>query len=175
MNIEEIVLSDPVLLIGLTLLLIIGVHYQRGLTYREFRMLHMLKCYVFAALDSRARELGRPLVWTKEYREDSPDFLETIEVSPKNVALELRKYGCSPHLLATAKCRKTSTGVQWAHSQWVYFHDDGLQTEIYLFSSEDSTDVYAHLEGSVTDPKAHLDNKQIHGDPRGVFKQAIAA
>jgi hypothetical protein len=53
----------------------------------------------------------------------------------------------------------------------VCYHDDGTQTEVYLFPSPSGnvTDVYAHVEGAITDPEAHLTEDQRHGDARGAY------
>lgn len=165
-NVEEMVLSEPLLLGALTVAVIVGAHYQAGLTYREFRFTHVAKCYLFAALDPWARARGRPLVRTK----GDADYVETVDENARAWASTL--WGpFDPHLIATAKRRRVGAGHQWAHSQFVHFHNDGTQTEVYLFANDDgTTDVYAHVEGAITDPEAHLTADQRHGDARDVYK-----
>jgi len=174
-EVPKLILSDPLLLAALTVAVIVGAHYQATLTYREYRFAHITKCYVFAALDSRARsKYNRPLVRTKDYREDHLDFVETTDGNARAVASTLWA-SFDPHLIATAKRRHTPDGLQWAHSQWVYYHDDGTQTEVYLFDNGDgTTDVYAQLEGSIKDPEAHLTDDQRHGDVRDAYADAAS-
>jgi len=168
-DIPELVLSEPLLLGALTVLVIVGAHYQRGLTYREFRYAHVAKCYLFAALDDWARKRGRPLVRTK----GDADYVETVDENARALASTL--WGpFDPHLIATAKRRRAGAGYQWTHSQFVYYHGDGTQTEVYLFANDDGTsDVYAQVEGAITDPEAHLTEDQRHGDARAAYAAAI--
>ena len=164
-DIPDLVFQNPGLTIALTALVAFAVNYQRGLTYREFRFLHIAKCYAFSILNSRARKHGRPLVRTAS----DEDYVRTIDATPRTVARRITDE-FSPHLVATAKRRWTRNGYEWSHSQWVFFHGDGDQTEAYLFSNPDgTTDVYAHVETSVTDPEGHIRNEQRHGDARNAF------
>jgi hypothetical protein len=60
-----------------------------------------------------------------------------------------------------------------AHLVWT--HDDGTQSEAYLFRGADGgIDIYSHGEPSVTTPKEHLEGEQIDGDPRGVVRDALS-
>lgn len=197
-DLPQYVLDRPVLVVGLTLVLLALANWQAGLTYREYRLAHRVKVALFAGLDDRAggyllgpvRELvarvvdertavnvtqyiddvtdDRPLVQTKGYRDD-PSFVRTEDASPRAVYRTLSDVG-DGHLIATAKRRETPTGLQWAHSQLVFRHGDGTQTEVFLFDAGDEgTDIYAHLEGVFTDPRAHLRDDQRQGDHHDIL------
>lgn len=165
-DIQEFVMSNPELVVGLTVLVTIGVHYQKGLTYREYRFIHIGKCWAFYALNSWASKRGRPLVRT--IGEDS--FVMSVDENPRSVYSTLSEE-FSPHLIATAK--KAEDG-SWSHSQLVQFHDDKRQTEAVLFSNPDgTTDVFGHLETSVTDPDGHVSDAQEPGDPLGAIQNVL--
>lgn len=171
-NLQDVVLSDPALLAALALLVRGAVAYQTSLTYPEFIAAHRLKCRVFQLLDPIATRLGRPLVHTKEYREEDEEFDRTVPEGPKMVASRIGDV-FDGHLVATAKARMTPNGIQFAHSQWRQVHGDGTQTEVFLFRNPDgSTDVYVHHETAVEDPEGHLTDHQGQGDVRGAFASA---
>lgn len=164
MDILEIVFSNPALTVTLTVLVLGAVNWQRGLTYRELRLAHIVKCRVFSILDPWARKRGRPLV----NEANDADYERTIDANARTVSKAIMDV-FDPHLVATAK-RRTSG---WTHSQWVQIHGDGLQTEVYLFRNPDgTTDVYVQVETAVTDPEGHLEDEQTHGDARGAFASA---
>jgi hypothetical protein len=57
----------------------------------------------------------------------------------------------------------------------VFYHDDGKQTEAYIFANSDgSSDVYVHVETATTDPDGHLTDEQLDGDVRGRVRAALA-
>lgn len=144
------------------------VRYQRHLSYSQYRTHHRAKYATFRRLDPMGRRLGRPLIREKGYR-DHPEFVGTVELSPELTARSLSSR-LSYHLLSTAKRRRTPWGLQYSHAHLVRFHDDGMQTEVYLFDLPNGdADVYAHLETSVTDPENHHEGKQTPGDPRDVI------
>jgi len=171
-DIPEFVLGNPALLVALTAVILALAQWQRTLTYREYRLAHTVKLVLFNALDDWASRRGRPLVRTKGYREDA-EFVQTLHQPPRSVYQQLAG-AFDPHLIATAKARTTPDGRQWSHSQLVTYHDDGKQTEVFLFDNGDgSTDLYAHFEGSVSDPAAHLTDPQRDGDVRGVLNEVL--
>jgi hypothetical protein len=170
MIVEEI-LSNPVYVGILTVVIIVGVYYQKRLGYTDYRVLHSLKSVLFRAFDSRARSAGRPLVRYKHFGDN--EFVTRVETSPRKTFQKLREGGFSPHLIATLKVRKNKTREQVAHSQLVYTHSDGMQTEAYLFAHNDGTDVYGHVETSVVDVEGHLTDPQTDGDARDVIKNAL--
>lgn len=170
------ILTNPVLLVALASLIVLGVHYQRGLSYREYITAHRVKCLVFQVLDPLARKRGRPLVHTKGYNDG--EHVRTPSMSPREVAEKIRPE-FSPHLIASAKRRNLPDGsFEFAHSQWVqlYEHDGReFQTEVFLFPSKRSpggTDVYVHVEPAVTSPRAHLSGEQYDGDVHDRFVDA---
>ena len=177
-NIQEVVFDNPLALAALTLVMILGVHYQRGLSFREYRALQRGKNAVFPALDSWARSNGHFLVRTKG-REgpESPEHLSTTPASPREVYRELRDAGFSPHLLASAKRRPHPAGEGWqyAWAQLIYNHPEVTgQTEVYLFRQPGGgTAIYAHNETSVTDPEGHLRDEQVDGDPLGTVPASL--
>lgn len=170
-TVPELLAAEPLLAAALTLAILAVVGWSHTMTYTEFRLAHLAKCYLFDALDAVARRrLSRPLVHVKRGR----DYVRTVGHDPRRVAQYLHDRDATPHLVATAKAREVEGRRQWAHTQWVWFHDDGSQTEAYLFRDDDgATDVYAHHETAVTDPDGHLTDGQTHGDPRGVVRDAV--
>ena len=156
-DIQEFALSNPEVLIALTVVLYIGARLQRTLTYPEYRFLHLGKCFLFGYLDQWARNHGRPLVRHKQSTENSHEYLTTADMGPRQTYMQLIEAGCTPHLIATAKKRPN----QWSHSQLVKLGADNKQSEFYLFAAGNGeTDIYGHVEGAFTDPKAHLTDKQ---------------
>jgi len=162
-------LTDPVPLAVLTLILAAAVHYQRGLTWTEYREIHRLKRRLFPRLDR---------VWPHFVHEkgdvDDPEYLTTRPQSPRTVWKQLVSEGASPHVIASLKRREWPDGsVDYSVAHAVWTHDDGTQTEAYLFHAPTGTDVYAHRETSVTDADGHLSDPQTDGDPKGVVKRAL--
>ena len=165
-DVPELIYGNPLLLAGLAAVLVLLVNYQKGLSYREVVVLSYLKVGVFAALDAVASRYGRSLA-TEAHDED---YLTTLDVPPRTIVRKVRP-PAQPNLTSTAKYRTANDDAadrQWAHSQWAIRYDrDGepWQTHVYLFTNPDgSTDVYAHVERSVTDPEGHTEGKQINGD-----------
>lgn len=176
MNLQDLVLSNPWLLAVLTVAVLAVVAYQRTLTYREYRTAHVVKSLVFRVLDPLATRRGRPLLAHVDGA-THPEFLRTYPATPRETFRRLRAGGFDPHLVATTKVRSLGNGQrEVSHSQLVYYHDDGTQTEAYLFPAGhgNTTDVYAHHETSVTDPAGHLTDKQTDGDARNVVTETLA-
>lgn len=168
------ILENPALLAALTGAIIVLVHYQRGLSYREVVGLQWLTTLVFPAVNAKAAERGRPLIREKGPAGEDPDYVETLPVGPREVIRELRP-PFEPQLLSTAKYRTGENGGrEWIHSQWVYYHDDGHQTHVYLFTNGGETDVYAHVEPAVTVPTEHHLGDQQPGDARGAYRSALS-
>lgn len=163
----ETIFASPLLLGALIGAIIIAVHYQRGLTYTEYRTAHLIKVYLFRAVESQAeKRLGARIINDKRFRDDE-EFIRTIDRQPRAVFKKIRnEENAYPHLVASVKRRETPDGPQLTHSQLVRFsHDDGRQDEFYLFYNGDgTTDLYGHNEVSVFDPEAHLN----HTDQRPV-------
>lgn len=157
----ETIFASPLLVAALVAVLIVAVHYQRGLNYREYRTAHLVKSRLFAAFEKPIEDrLGAGIVNDKGYRDDE-EFIETVDKSPREVFRRVRQeHNASPHLLAATKRRSTPDGSQLTHSQLVKFDDDkNRQTEFYLFDNGDgSTDLYGHDEVSVFNPEDHLKN-----------------
>lgn len=168
-------LTDPVPMAILTLLIAAIVHYQRGLTWTEYREIHRLKRQAFPLLD---RYWDR-FVHRKGGRGDA-EFLRTCDQSVPAVFKQLVAEGGSPHVVASLKRRPTrgmepyEPFVHLSAAHVVWSHDDGTQSEAYLFDNNDgSTDVYSHHETGVTDAEGHLSDPQTDGDPRGVVRRAL--
>ena len=157
-NIQEFVLSNPLLVGVLVVIIYVGVAWQRSLGYRQYRMFHLLKTGAFRVLDGRFTKLGRPLIHPKHRPEDSREYLTTIDAPPRVVFQRFREAGASPHLIASTKSRPgPDGGTQYTHSQLVYIWGDGTQTEYYLFTDGDGkADVYGHNETAVLDPEGHV-------------------
>jgi hypothetical protein len=170
-----VLLDNPEVLVALVILLRAGLAWQRSLSYPEFRTVHAAKRATFPTLQ-RVTPSGLSFVNTKGYRDDA-EYLLTVDESVRAVAQRLRAGGGSYHVISSIKRRETPDGPQYSRVHVVWTHEDGQQTECYLFPAVDNgdgrTDVYAHLEASVTDPDDHLDGPQPDGDPRGVVRDAL--
>jgi len=163
-------LADPVTLAALTLIVAAAVHYQRGLTWSEYRTIHRAKVRLFPILQRIAPGGFDSFINVKQGRDDA-EYLVTREQSVTAVWKQLVAEGGSPHLIASVK-RRPGPEYSAAHAVWT--HADGDQTEAYLFDNGDgSTDVYTHHETSVTDPEGHLEDPQTDGDPEGVVRSAL--
>lgn len=181
-DIPSAVYDRPALLAILLVAVAAAVHWQAGLSYREYILAHRLKCYLFSILNPAATRHGRPLVRTKGPAGQSDEFVTTVKKPPRAVARRLHG-PFETHLVATAKARERlrpdpydypTKELQFAHSQWVTFYDiDGerWQTEVYLFERSHWTDVYAHAEPAVTDPQNHTEGRQLPGDAHGKFAE----
>jgi len=169
-NIPEYVMARPELVVGLTLVILAVVAWQRTLSYPEYRTAHLIKSLLFAVADGWATNRGRPLLRAKHPPDQSDEFVATVDLTPTHTYQTLRRAGFAGHLVGTTKVR---TG-EWAHAQMLFVHDDGQQTEVYLFPNADGgTDVYAHVETVVTNPMGHLTDAQTAGDARGVVSKVF--
>lgn len=169
MGLAETIFENPALLAGLAAVVLAAVRYQRGLSWFEYRRIHGLKVLLFPILDRRTN-VGVSLVNAKLRAEDDDEFLGVAGISPRQVAKLLVAAGGSYHLVNSIKSRPDDEGgSEYSVAHVVFFHDDGTQTEVYLFRSDSGTDVYAHHETAVTDPDGHImETQQVDGDPRGV-------
>jgi len=104
-------------------------------------------------------------------RTTDAEYLETWAARPGTAFDRLRAAGFVPNLASSLKRRPGSHGTpKLSILSMVYYHEDGTQTEAYLFDNPDGTlDVYGHLETSVINPRGHLSDEQRDGDPRGVL------
>lgn len=108
-------------------------------------------------------------------RSDDAEYLETWACRPGEAFARLSKAGFEPNLASSLKRRPgpLNGAPELSVLSMVYYHDDGTQTEAYLFDNADGTlDVYGHNETSVTDPRGHLSDPQADGDPRNVVPAA---
>jgi len=165
------ILTDPVPLAVLTLAIFAVIQYQRTLSWTEYRAIHTLKRRYFPLLDS----LWPHATHVKQRPGTDAEYLTTREQSVKSVWQQLVSEGGSPHLINSIKRRPgPDGGVEYSAAHVVWLHDDGSQTEAYLFANSDSrTDIYAHHEPSVLTPGDHLSGKQTDGDPKGVVRNAL--
>jgi hypothetical protein len=174
MTLTDTILSNAVLLAGLTALVRAALAWQRGLTWPEYRLAHGGKRLLAPRLDGRLP--GVSLVNPKGYHDDA-EYLRTIDAPAAVVVRHLRRGGGSLHLINSLKRRPTPAGGhQYSVAHLVWTHDNGRQTEAYLFPAAEGrgVDVYAHSETSVADPAGHLQRtKQVDGDPRGVVGAAL--
>lgn len=171
MSLAETVFNTPVLLAALTVVVLAVVRYQRGMSWPEYRAVHRLKVRLAVYLDRRT-DIGVSLVNAKGLPENDDEFVRHDDRSLKAVATDLVRAGGSYHLVNSIKVRRPESGPQYSAAHVVFFHDDGTQTEVYLFRALDGqgVDVYAHHETAVTDPDGHiLKTEQVDGDPRGVL------
>lgn len=172
-NAVAVLTEHPELAFVLALILRAGLAWQGELTWYEYRTLHGLKRLLFPVLDRRLTFVS--FVNPKGGRDD-PEFLRTLDYSPAYVVGTLRQAGGSLHLINALKKRPASPlmGDSLTAAHVVFTHDDGMQSEAYLFDNGDgTTDVYVHVETSVTDPVGHLTDAQTDGDARDVVADAL--
>jgi len=197
-NIEGLVLGHPVLSAILTVVVLALVAKQATLTYPRYQTIHTVKTLVFRVVDPVTRKRGtlqgtvferffqtpvagralrwldqlhgRPLINDKDNREDA-EYLAAYDGTPRDVLTTLDADGWDLHLVSTDK-RRPDGSLDDGHA--VLYHDDGRQTEVYVFDAgHGMTHVYAHVETATTDPDGHLSDPQADGDPRGVVRQAL--
>lgn len=169
-SIVDLLVESPELAVALGLLLRAGLAWQKELSWYEYRTLHGLKRVAFPTLE--ALMPGNLFVNAKGGRDDA-EFLTTVDASIRETVRDLRADGGSLHLISSIKRRPTGNGdtLTRAHVVWT---DGGDQTEAYLFANDDgTTDLYAHVEASVTDPVGHLTGPQTDGDPDDIVSDAI--
>lgn len=165
-------LSEPVPAALLVLAVAAILWWQKSLSWTQYRAIHRAKVRLLPVLDRiwphAVHAKGGP---------DDPEFIASVGAPPREVFERLVAGGGSPHLVASIKERPAleSWGRRSvAHVVWT--HDDGQQTEAYLFrggATGRETDVYSHFEPSVLDPGEHLTGEQHDGDPRGVVRGAL--
>jgi hypothetical protein len=166
------VFDDPTVYAVLVLVITAVVLYQRTLSWPEYRRLHGIKRRVLPVVD-RYTSL---FVVSRKGGHDDAEYIATVQDSVRVVFGDLVNAGGSPHLINSLKIRTNpETGErQYSDAHLVWTHDDGTQTEAYLFRLDDAhVDVYAHHEPGVRDAKDHLDGEQRDGDPRGVVRKAL--
>lgn len=147
--------------------------WQRQLSWPEYRTAHGLKRWVFPLLQRRAPVIS--WVNDKGGRTDA-EYLDTLDADVRAIAGRLTDAGGNLHLLASVKRRPTDHGDALSLAHVVFLHDDGTQTEAYLFRNDDgTTDAYSHHEPDPARLLAHLGgDNQSDGDPRGVVTEALA-
>jgi hypothetical protein len=167
----ELLAEYPALLAVVALVTRFALAWQTQLTYAEYRIIHRFKRGVFPIVD---RVAGGAILWVSEKgdREDA-EYITTVKAPYREVVNDLRKSGGSLHLLNSLKRRPEGNGDTLTIAHVVWTHDDGAQTEAYLFDNYGSTDVYAHVEPSPQAPLEHLAGKQLNGDTRGVVAEAL--
>lgn len=189
------VFSDPVAYAVLVAVLTAGVVWQATLGYRSAHRINRAKRLLFPTVERFRRPLIRtvrrrspalasvlagviPHLIHDKGRVDDAEFIETWDTTVPQAFETFVQSGYSYNALSSLKRRPGSHGddpaMQLSVLSMVYYHDDGMQTEAYLFRNPDGTlDVYAHHEASVTDPRGHLGDTQLDGDPRGVLPTAV--
>lgn len=161
--------ENPELAIVLGLALRAVRAWQTELTWYEYRTLHGVKRLVLPALNSPALST----VSRKGNRGD-PAFLTTYKGTVRATVTQLREGGGSLHLINTIKVRPGANGDPVSRAHLVWTHADGRQTEAFLFKNDDgTTDVYVHVETSVSDPTGHLTDTVDAGDGRKVVSDAL--
>lgn len=175
-DVTEFVFENPEVLAALTAAIIAVVRYQASMSWREYRMIHRLKTALFPLLD-RYTTISVSFVNSKAGRESDDEFVGTYDGGLRGCARALLDDGFVYHLVNSVKSRpRPSGGSQYSQAHLVKIHDDGKQTEVYLFHGLDGqgVDVYAHVETAVTDPDGHiLETEQVDGDARGTLDGAF--
>jgi hypothetical protein len=169
----DLLFENPVAVLALALVLRAGLAWQRSLTWPEYRTLHGIKRLLFPVLQRR-RPFGFAEFVNEKGARSDPEFVTTEHGGVKDVVGLCRDAGGSLHLLSSIKRRPPEHGDKLSMAHVVWTHDDGTQTECYVFRNSDgTTDVYTHHETSVSDPDGHLSDLQTDGDPRGVVRAAL--
>jgi len=163
--------NDPLAFAALTVAVVAILQYQRTLSFREYRTIHALKVQVLPIID---RHTNLFVVSRKGTPEADAEFLARHPMSVCETFGVLRDGGGSPHLINSIKVRPHNDGTQFSAAHLVWTHDDGSQTEAFLFDAPPGgVDVYAHHEPGVTNVDKHLSGEQTDGDPRGVVRDAL--
>jgi len=175
MTLTDTILSNPSPLAILAGVVRATLAWQRGLTWPEYRLAHGLKRLLAPRLDHRLP--GVSLVNDKG-RHDDAEYLTTTAAPLGVVVRACRAAGASLHLVNSLKRRPAANGQrdEFSVAHLVWTHDDGRQTEAFLFPAAKGrgVDVYAHAEASVADPAEHLrETQQVDGDPRGVVRSVL--
>jgi len=158
----------PELLVAVTVLVRAALAWQTQLTWHEYRTLHRLKRGVFPVVN---RYAGTAILWvSNKGGRDDPEYIDTLDKPYREVVTDLRRGGGTLHLLNSLKRRPDTHGDSLSVAHLVWTHADGKQTECYLFRNSDgTTDLYCHVETSVSDPLGHLTDRQKDGDARNVL------
>jgi len=164
--------NDPVLFAALTLAVLAVLQYQRTLSWVEYRRIHALKVRFLPIID---RYTNLFVISRKGTPTEDAEYLTTVSGSVGDVFKRLVAGGGSPHLINSVKVRPYNGGSQYSAAHVVWTHDDGSQTEAYLFQRgvPSAVEVYAHHEPSVVNVDDHLSGEQEDGDPRGVVRAAL--
>jgi len=162
---------SPAALGAVVALVTLLVAWQRTLSWSEYRTGHAAKRALFPLID---RLTSLFVISRKGWRQD-PEYMGSTDGRVRALWQRLVDSGASPHLLASLKRRPLPDGTQqYAAAHVVWIHADDSQTEVYLFRApEGGTDVYAHHEPDVMNPRAHLTGPQRNGDPRGMLASAL--
>ncbi len=166
-------LNNPQALTILTLVIALLLQYQRSLSWTEYQTIHALKRAILPTID----RLTKLFVVSRKHGRDDAEYVSTVKKSVRETYMELDTDGFDPHLINSLKQRPHPEfdGPQYNSAALVKVHRDGTQTEIYLFDMGGETDVYAHVERAVTDPKGHLLNtNQRDGDVKNVLPKWVS-
>ena len=153
------VFDEPLAYALLVVAVYAALRYQATLTWTEYRPLHAAKVRLAPVADA---------VWSGVVNEkggrDDPEFVGTTDRSVADTFRYLAERGFRPHLVNSVKRRPDGS---YSAAHLVAIHPDGRQTEVYLFRADSGTDVYAHVETAVTDPRGHIEaTEQVDGDAR---------
>jgi len=159
--------QQPVVLAAIGLVIAVAYNYQRGLTFREYREIQRFRPRVFAILDVIAPFGYRSFIHEKQHPQSDDEYLTTTDLSMRAVWQRLTGAGGSPHLISSTKRRPDGSLSKW---HYVWRHEDGTQTEVYLFGDGA---VYMHHETVATDIEGHLSDGITPGDPRGVLDDVV--
>jgi len=168
-----IVFDHPEAVVVLAVVIRGVVAYQREVSWAEYRTVHAGKRALFPLLQTLTPG-GFSFVNDKGLPADDAEHVTTVQASRRAVVAQLRRGGAELHLLSSIK-RRPDDSYSTAHVRWT--HEDGRQTEAYLFDAldEPGVDLYAHAETAVEDPQGHIeDTQQVDGDPRGVVTAALS-
>jgi hypothetical protein len=163
--------TDPRAYLALVAVVVAVLYWQRTLSWAEYTRVHALKRRVLPLVD---RYTALFVVSRKGGRDD-PEFITSYDGDVQATFNRLVANGGSPHVINSLKVRRQDGRNKYSDAHVLWTHNDGTQTEAYLFGVTDSeTDVYAHHEAGVQTPKDHLQNtNQSDGDPRGVVRMAL--
>lgn len=164
----ELLRESPELLAVVAVAARLARAWQTSLSWPEYRIFHRIKRVLFPRIHRLAP--GRILLVSEKGGRNDAEFIQTVDASVRVVVGILRDAGGSLHLLNSLKRRPDEHGDPLTAAHVLWTHDDGTQTEAYLFKNADeSTDLYAHHETSIDDPLGHLTDEQRDGDTRNTL------
>ena len=180
MTLEEMILSNPIAASLLTIVLIVAVAYLRRVGPRRAISAETIRNIVQPLAERRLSDDVRKLTRQKALPGNSDEYVTSVSVGLLTLAKALWSFGFRWNPISTKKFRQLKDGSKQYAVLSVALRESVVadaQLHVYIFPTVQGTgyDVYAHLEGNVTDPADHSGgDEQIGGDPDGALLDALA-